>query len=85
MTSGSRFPRRVTSEAEREPRCSSNKHMDTMSLDRLIGLWQEHYQTISEPGKFSCLSAKFAFWPLLTRRVVDARLELRLCELVNEA
>ena len=39
-----------TSEVERELR-ASNKHMETMDLDRLIGLWQEHYGSIREPGK----------------------------------
>jgi restriction system protein len=39
-----------TSEVERELG-SSNKHMETMDLDRLIGLWQEHYDKIRESGK----------------------------------
>lgn len=39
-----------TSEVERELR-SSSKHLETMDLDRLIGLWQEHYDKISEAGK----------------------------------
>jgi len=39
-----------TSEVERELR-SSNKHMETMDLNRLIGLWQEHYDKIRESGK----------------------------------
>ena len=39
-----------TSEVERELR-SSSKHLETMDLDRLIGLWQEHYDDISEAGR----------------------------------
>lgn len=40
----------ITSDAEREIR-SSTKHIETMDLDRLVGLWQEHYDKISETGK----------------------------------
>lgn len=40
----------ITSDGEREIR-SSTKHIETMDLDRLIGLWQEHYEKISEAGK----------------------------------
>lgn len=39
-----------TSEVEREIR-SSAKHIETMDLDRLIQLWQQHYDQIPEPGK----------------------------------
>lgn len=39
-----------TSEAEREIR-SSTKHIETMDLDRLVSLWQQHYEKLSEPGK----------------------------------
>ncbi|MCZ2155497.1 MAG: restriction endonuclease [Bryobacterales bacterium] len=39
-----------TSEVEREIR-SSSKHIETMDLDRLIGLWQQYYDKIPEPGK----------------------------------
>lgn len=40
----------ITSEGEREIR-SSTKHIEAMDLDRLISLWQEHYEKISEAGK----------------------------------
>ncbi len=39
-----------SSDAERELR-SSSKHIETMDLDRLVSLWQEHYEWISEAGK----------------------------------
>ncbi len=39
-----------TSDVEREIRASS-KHIETMDLDRLIDLWQQHYENIREPGK----------------------------------
>lgn len=39
-----------TSEVERELRAST-KHIDVMDLDRLIHLWQEHYDKLSESGK----------------------------------
>lgn len=39
-----------TSEAEREIR-SSNKHIETMNLERVITLWQEHYDKLSQAGK----------------------------------
>ena len=39
-----------TSDAERELR-SSTKHIETMDLDRLVSLWQQHYDRISETGK----------------------------------
>lgn len=39
-----------TSEAAREIR-SSTRHIETMDLARLINLWQEHYDRISESGK----------------------------------
>jgi restriction system protein len=29
----------------------SNKHIETMDLDRLVSLWQQHYEKISETGK----------------------------------
>jgi restriction system protein len=40
----------LTADAEREIR-SSTKHIETMDLDRLVNLWQQHYDKISEPGK----------------------------------
>jgi len=39
-----------SSEAEREIR-SSNKHIETMDLQRVITLWQEHYDKLSQTGK----------------------------------
>jgi restriction system protein len=39
-----------TKEAEREIQ-SSNKHIEKMDLDRLVNLWQEHYDRVSEAGK----------------------------------
>lgn len=39
-----------SSEAERELR-SSNKHIETMDLQRVITLWQEHYDSLSQSGK----------------------------------
>lgn len=39
-----------TSEADRELRASSI-HIETMDLDRLINLWQQHYEHVSESGK----------------------------------
>jgi len=39
-----------TSEAEREIR-SSTKHIETMDLERIITLWQEHYDKLSQAGK----------------------------------
>jgi restriction system protein len=39
-----------SSEAEREIR-SSNKHIETMDLQRVITLWQEHYEALSQSGK----------------------------------
>ncbi len=39
-----------TSEVEREIRASS-KHIEVMDLDRLIQLWQQHYEAVREPGK----------------------------------
>lgn len=39
-----------TAEADREIR-SSNKHIETMDLGRLIKLWQENYDKVREPGK----------------------------------
>jgi len=39
-----------TSDAEREIR-SSTKHIETMDLNRLVSLWQEHYEKIGEAGK----------------------------------
>jgi restriction system protein len=39
-----------SSEAEREIR-SSNKHVETMDLERVITLWQEHYDKLSQTGK----------------------------------
>jgi restriction system protein len=39
-----------TSEANRELR-SSVKHIETMDLDRLVFLWQLHYEKVREPAK----------------------------------
>lgn len=39
-----------SSDAEKEIRASS-KHIETMDSDRLIQLWQEHYDNIREAGK----------------------------------
>jgi len=39
-----------TSEVEREIRYSS-KHIEMMDLDRLIDLWQQHYDKVRESGK----------------------------------
>jgi len=39
-----------TADAEREIR-SSTKHVETMDLDRLVDLWQQHYERVSETGK----------------------------------
>lgn len=39
-----------TGDAEREIQVSS-KHIETMDLDRLITLWQSHYEKIREAGK----------------------------------
>jgi hypothetical protein len=39
-----------TSEAEREIR-SSTKHIATMDLERIITLWQKHYDKLSQAGK----------------------------------
>lgn len=39
-----------TGEVEREIRAST-KHIETMDLDRLIDLWQRHYEKIGESGK----------------------------------
>ena len=39
-----------TSQVEQELR-SSAKHIETMDLARLIGLWKQHYDQLREPGK----------------------------------
>jgi restriction system protein len=39
-----------TSEVEREIRASS-KHIEMMDLDRLVALWQQHYERVRESGK----------------------------------
>lgn len=39
-----------TTEAERELRASSI-HIETMDMDRLINLWQQHYDSLGESGK----------------------------------
>jgi len=49
-----------TSEVQREIR-SSSKHIETMDLDRLIQLWQQHYENIREPGKALLPLAKVYF------------------------
>ena len=49
-----------TAEAEREIR-SSIKHIETMDLERVTELWQEHYEQISERGKQLLPLAKVYF------------------------
>lgn len=49
-----------TSEAEREIR-SSHRHIETMDFDRLLALWQEHYDRIREEGKALLPLAKVYF------------------------
>lgn len=39
-----------TTDADRELR-SSSRHIETMNLDRLITLWQQHYDRLTESGK----------------------------------
>jgi restriction system protein len=39
-----------SNEVEREIRAST-KHIELMDLDRLIELWQQHYDNVREPGK----------------------------------
>ncbi|MBI3099376.1 MAG: hypothetical protein HYY93_14215 [Planctomycetes bacterium] len=39
-----------TSEVQRETR-NSTKHIETMDLERLIDLWQQHYDRIPESGR----------------------------------
>jgi restriction system protein len=39
-----------TSEADREIR-SSTRHIETMDLERVITLWQEHYELLSQAGR----------------------------------
>ncbi len=39
-----------TGEVEREIRAST-KHIETMDLDRMISLWQQHHQHVSQAGK----------------------------------
>jgi restriction system protein len=39
-----------TSDAEREARFA-NRHIETMDLDRLVTLWEQHYDRVSESGK----------------------------------
>jgi restriction system protein len=39
-----------TSEVEREIRASA-KHIETMDLDRMIGLWEQYYDKIRESGR----------------------------------
>ncbi len=56
-----------------------------MGLARLIGLWQEHYETISETGKSLLPLRNVCFLAPLTSSAVDSRLGLRLYELVSEA
>jgi restriction system protein len=49
-----------TAEAEREIR-SSPKHIETMDLDRLITLWERHYDSIPEPGRTLLPLVKLSF------------------------
>ena len=39
-----------TADAERELRAST-RHIETMDQNRLISLWQEHYDRLSDSGK----------------------------------
>ena len=39
-----------TSDAEKEVR-SSTRHIETMDLERLITLWEQHYDKVREQGK----------------------------------
>ena len=49
-----------TAEAEREIR-SSTKHVETMDLDRLITLWEKHYDSIPEAGRTLLPLVKLSF------------------------
>lgn len=49
-----------TSEVEREIRDSS-KHIEAMDMDRLIGLWQQHYENIRESGRLLLPLVKLFF------------------------
>lgn len=49
-----------TAEAEREIR-SSTKHIETMDLDRLITLWEKHYDSIPEAGRTLLPLVKLSF------------------------
>jgi restriction system protein len=49
-----------TADAEREIRAST-KHIETMDMERLVRLWQEHYSSISESGKALLPLAKVYF------------------------
>ncbi len=49
-----------TSEVEREIRDSS-KHIEAMDMDRLIGLWQQHYDNIRESGRLLLPLVKLFF------------------------
>jgi restriction system protein len=49
-----------TSEVEREIRASS-KHIETMDMDRLIGLWQQYYDNIHESGRLLLPLVKLFF------------------------
>ena len=49
-----------TSEAEREAR-QSHVHLELMELDRLISLWEQHYDRVSEEGKAMLPLVKVSF------------------------
>ena len=49
-----------TSDAEREIQVSS-KHIEAMNLDRLIGLWETHYDQVNEQGKLLLPLVKVSF------------------------
>lgn len=49
-----------TSEAEREVQ-SSLKHIELMDMDRLIRLWERHYDHVREAGKVLLHLSKLYF------------------------
>ena len=63
-----------TADAEREIR-SSTKHIETMDLDRLVSLWQQHYEKLSETGKALLPLVKVYFrlcsWRVIPSAVVE--------------
>lgn len=49
-----------TSETEKEVR-SSTRHIETMDLERVITLWEQHYGKVREQGKALLPLAKLYF------------------------